>query len=190
MLLTVRVGVPSRKMKDLRIEEIETKDAGLLSEVAIKAYSDHYLNLWHDSGKWYIEKYFSVVKLTEEIKDPNTRFFIAFFKDSPAGFLKININAPLAGFEEKNALEIERIYLNNSVAGQGIGRALVELTLKIAEEQNKDIIWLKAMDTSAGPLAFYRKMGFEITGTHTLKHGLMKEALRGMVIMVKNITGK
>ncbi|MEJ7679642.1 MAG: hypothetical protein WKG06_17635 [Segetibacter sp.] len=39
------------------------------------------------------------------------------------------------------------------------------------------------MDSREGAISFYRKMGFEITGTHRLKHALMKEELRGMVIM-------
>jgi len=43
------------------------------------------------------------------------------------------------------------------------------------------------MDTSEGPIAFYKKMGFEIVGTHRLKHELMKEELRGMVIMVRRM---
>ncbi len=59
------------------------------------------------------------------------------------------------------------------------------LTIKIAKENNKELVWLKAMDTSEASIAFYKKMGFTITGTYTLPHQLMKEELRGMVIMQK-----
>ena len=177
-------------MEDFYVKELETKDAAFLSQVALVAYADHYLHLWYDGGKWYMEKYFSVEKLTQEISDINSRFFIAFLKESAAGFLKLNIHAPLEGFEEKNALELERIYLEKNAAGKGIGRKLVELAFKVAEENNKDMVWLKAMDTSEGPIAFYKKMGFKIAGTHRLKHPLMKEELRGMVLMIKELTGK
>ena len=177
-------------MEDFYVRELEAKDAAFLSQVAIKAYADHYLDLWYDGGKWYMEKYFSTEKLTEELNDQNSRFFLAFINDSPAGFLKLNISAALEGFEEKRGLELERIYLNKAAAGQGIGRRLFELTCKIAIENNKDFVWLKAMDTSEGPIAFYTKMGFTVTGTHRLKHPLMKEELRGMVVMTKNLTGK
>lgn len=176
-------------MEDFYVKEIEAKDAHFLSKVALQAYTDHYLNLWYDSGKWYIKKYFSAEKLSAELMDTNSRFFIAFFNNSPVGFLKLNINAPLEGFEDKKTLELERIYLNKEAAGKGIGRELVERTFQIAAENKKDLVWLKAMDTSKGPIAFYKKMGFTITGTHVLKHPLMKEELRGMVVMIKELTG-
>jgi len=174
-------------MGDIRIEKLDTKDAKLLSEVALHSYSDHYLHLWYDEGKWYKEKYFSTERLTKEISDPNTQFYLAYYDNEPVGFLKLNINTPLEGFETKNALELERIYLNKEVTGKGIGRKLVELAINVAEQNNKNIIWLKAMDTSEGSIAFYQKRGFSITGTYRLKHNLMKEELRGMVIMVKEL---
>lgn len=177
-------------MEDFYIKKLEAKDASFLSEVALKAYADHYLDLWYDGGKWYMEKYFSVERLSKEMEDTNASFYIAFYKNSPVGFLKLNIDAALEGFEAQNALELERIYLNKEATAKGIGRKLVELTFTIAKENSKDLVWLKAMDTSEGPISFYKKMGFQIAGTHRLKHPLMKEELRGMVIMVKILKGQ
>ena len=157
----------------------------LLSETALKAYADHYLHLWYDRGKWYTDKYFSIQRLTSELINPNSAFYLAYYNDSPAGFLKINLDAPLDN--NKNALELERIYLSKNYEGKGIGKTLVQLTFAIAKESNKDLVWLKAMDTSLGPIAFYKKMDFEISGTYELKHVLMKEELRGMVIMTKKM---
>ena len=174
-------------MEDIRIEKLDTGDAGLLSKVALHSYSDHYLHLWHDEGKWYKEKFFSTERLTEEMTDSNSQFYLAYYHDEAVGFLKLNINAPLEGFETKNALELERIYLNKEVTGKGIGRKLVQLAVNTAKQNHKNIVWLKAMDTSKGSMAFYEKMGFRIKGTYRLKHHMMKEELRGMVIMVKEL---
>ena len=102
---------------------------------------------------------------------------------------KINVNAPLEDFAEKSCLELERIYLNKEAAGKGVGKKLVELTFKIANQHNKDIVWLKAMDTNDNAIAFYKKMGFQIIGSHLLRHPLMKKELRGMVIMIKELKG-
>lgn len=172
-------------MDDIYIKGLAAEDAAFLSKVALEAYADHYLDLWYDEGKWYMEKYFSTGRLKEEMTDPNTCFFMAFYKGAAVGFLKLNVNAPLEGFEKQNTLELERIYLKKEAAGKGIGKQLVQLTENIARQKNKDMVWLKAMDTSDGPIAFYKKMGFEIIGTHRLKHPLMKEELRGMVVMTK-----
>jgi ribosomal protein S18 acetylase RimI-like enzyme len=172
-------------MEDIKIERLEVSDAALLSKVALEAYADHYLHLWYDGGQWYMDKYFSKERLTDELADANSQFHLAYYNNEPVGFLKLNINAPLESEAGKDALELERIYLIADVAGKGIGRKLAELTFTIAREKNKDIVWLKAMDTSDGSIAFYKRIGFEITGTHMLKHPLMKEELRGMVIMTK-----
>ncbi len=151
-------------MEFIDLKRLAPKDALLLSEAALKAYADHYLHLWYDEGKWYTEKYFSVERLENELKDENSIFYLAYYNSSPVGFLKLNINAPLER-EEGNSMELERIYLLKDVAGKGIGRKLLNLTFAIAKEHNKDIIWLKAMDSSEGAISFYKKMGFEITGT-------------------------
>ena len=166
------------------IEKLDVKDVSLLRETALQAYADHYLHLWHDEGKWYMEKFFSVEKLTAELNDANAVFYLALYNNSPAGFLKLNIHAPLE--DDKNALELERIYLKKNCEGKGIGKKLVEITFTVAKENNKDVVWLKAMDSSLGPISFYEKMGFEICGTFRLQHATMKEELRGMVIMKKN----
>ncbi len=88
-------------MENINIKRLESQDALLLSEVALKAYADHYLHLWDDRGKWYIKKYFSVERLEAELKDENAVFFLAYCNDSPVGFLKLNIDAPLDGEEKK-----------------------------------------------------------------------------------------
>jgi ribosomal protein S18 acetylase RimI-like enzyme len=173
-------------MKEIEVRKLEAKDAALLSKVAIKAYSDHYLHLWYDGGKWYINKCFTIEALTAELNDSNAAFYLALYDNAPVGFLKLNIDAALNG-EDKNALELERIYLNKEATDKGIGSQLMRLTIKIAEENNKELVWLKAMDTNEASIAFYEKMGFTITGTCTLPHQLMKEELRGMVIMEKSL---
>ena len=169
----------------ITIKKLSAADASILSTVALKAYSDHYLHLWYDGGQWYMNKFFSPQQLQTELQDPNAAFYLACHNGVPAGFLKLNINTSYPGEYDNNALELERIYLNKEATGKGIGKALAELTFAIAKENNRKLVWLKAMDTSHESIAFYKKMGFEITGRYTLPHEKMKEALRGMVIMTK-----
>src|SRR6266498_2066745 len=84
----------------IEIKRIGVDDAALLSDVAICAYSDHYLHLWHDEGKWYIEKSFSVESLLHELGDANAWFYIIYYNKEAVGFLKLNIDAQL--FNEEN----------------------------------------------------------------------------------------
>lgn len=161
-------------------------DAALLSVVALNAYCDHYLHLWFDNGEWYKKRCFTKEVLQVELDDPNNLFYIAYEDDEPAGFLKLRINAVLETDSSKNGLELERIYLTKAASRKGIGKQLMELSLSIAKQYQKEIIWLKAMDSSVGSIAFYRQMGFEICGVTRLSFEQMKEEYRGMVIMKKN----
>jgi len=169
------------------IRKINSTDAALLSATAWKAYCDHYLHLWFDNGEWYRKKCFTTEVLQQELADPNNLFYIAYDADEPVGFLKLRIDAVLETDPDKNGLELERIYLTSAASRKGIGKQLMELSLAVAKEYQKEIIWLKAMDSSEGPIAFYRQMGFEICGITRLSFEQMKEEYRGMVIMKKEL---
>lgn len=174
-------------MTSIQIKPITISEASLLSEVAMKAYNDHYLHLWYDNGEWYKQRCFTEEVLKDELSDSNNLFFLAYLDDEPVGFLKLRINAALETEPEKDAMELERIYLTKAASGKGIGKSLVNLSFSIAKEQHKQIIWLKAMDSSTGPIAFYKQMGFVQCGIYRLTFEQMKEELRGMVIMKKDL---
>ena len=186
----------------IRVFELSFEDAEWLSEIAKKAYFDNYSHLWYDDGAWYAEHCFNVEQLREEFSDANAMFFGVEDTKEPLGFLKINLNYPLSklscqssnlamlSFETEempNALELERIYLTKTGQGRGIGRRLVQITFDVARSKGKDVVWLKAMDTSLDPIGFYEKMGFKKCVTMRLSFEVMKPEMRGMVAMKKII---
>lgn len=157
-------------------------DASLLSQVAIWAYSDHYLHLWHDAGAWYIARSFSPDVLRRELENSNARFYFVYLGEEPVGFLKLNTHRPSPCHETANAMELERIYLTKAVTGQGIGKACIQFVVDQARQLHKQLVWLKSMDSSHDALAFYRKMGFVPCDTDRLTFGVMKEEFRGMIV--------
>jgi diamine N-acetyltransferase len=186
-------------MDNIRIFKLSFNDAEWLSLVAKRAYFDSYTHLWHDKGAWYAERCFNIEQLQQELSDENALFFGVEDATEALGFLKINVNYPLSKNacqgeylelltfetdEKQNALELERIYLTKTGQGRGIGRRLVQLTFDLARSYNKDLVWLKAMDTSVDALGFYAKMGFVNCATMRLGFENMKLEMRGMVAMV------
>ena len=63
----------------------------------------------------------------------------------------------------------------------------MQLSEQIAVEHHKQMIFLKAMDTSLGAIAFYQKMGYTICGNLVLPFEQMKPEFRGMLILNKRI---
>lgn len=171
-------------MSNIKLIPCTHADIPQLQNVAIRAYNDHYLYLWHDGGAWYINQSFSRQALAAELADPNAAFFLIYYaQEKPAGFLKLNIDKALDGYSEEECLELERIYLLRSASGKGIGRQVIAFTGMYARERNKKFIWLKVMDSSAAALRFYEQNGFEKCGTYTLDFRVMKEKYRGMYVM-------
>ncbi|GGD66562.1 spermidine/spermine N(1)-acetyltransferase [Emticicia aquatilis] len=171
---------------NLRIERISTSEVEKFSEVATRAYFDHYRHLWYDEGEWYAHKCFNINQLTEELTDAKNEFFFAILDEKYVGFLKIRPENQLAG-QDGDGFEVERIYLTNEATGKGVGRKLMEFAIEMAQQQNKDYVWLKAMDSSHNAIRFYESLGFEICGTSRLDFEQMKTEYLGMVAMRKNL---
>ncbi len=169
------------------IKQITLADVNALSVIALQAYCDHYLHLWHDGGEWYKQKSFSVEQLSGELKNTNAKFYLICINNDACGFLKLNIDVVLDSYEDINSLELERIYIAKFATGRGVGRYSMEFVLGLAKELDKKMIWLKVMDSSADAISFYKKQGFEICGTYHLDFEQMKEEFRGMYVMKRNI---
>lgn len=173
-------------MINLRIEKITISEIEKFSEVATLAYFDHYRHLWYDEGEWYAHKCFNVNQLSEELSDNKNEFFFAILDKNPVGFLKLRPENQLAG-QDGDGFEVERIYLTNEATGMRVGRKLMEFAIEMAMQQNKDYVWLKAMDSSRNAIRFYESLGFEICGTSRLDFEQMKTEYLGMVAMRKNL---
>lgn len=176
----------------LNIHKATDSETGIIVDLSRNIYKEYYLHLWHTGGAdWYMEDYaYSTEKIMRELMDRNIEYFIARENDIELGYLKINLNKKLAGFETLNAIEVERIYLYKNAAGKGFGKQLMQIAMNKARELKKDIIFLKAMDSSTDALKFYKKLGYEICGRLQLPlptFHLMKEKYRGMVILKKNV---
>ena len=170
---------------EFQIQPITVSAAAALSELAISIYKQHYLHLWNEGGAdWYMHQYaYALDVLTAELIDQNNQYYFVCENNIPFGYLKLKLSSELAN----NALEIERIYLNETHIGKGIGKELMLFAESIAIAQKNNNLVLKAMDSSKDAIRFYEKMGFEIIARSTLSFELMKPAFRGMVTLQKNI---
>lgn len=177
-----------RKKENLNIQQIHAPDAPVLAALAKAIYVEHYLHLWYPGGAdWYMNEYaYPEEKLKEELADPSNLHYIVYDENRlPCGYLKLRTSVVLEGQEQFNSFEIERIYLHRHVTGQGIGKMLMLFAEQKALELKKEMIFLKAMDSSLDAIRFYQKMGYKTCGTWQLPFPLMKESYRGMLILCK-----
>lgn len=132
----------------------------------------------------YLEESFATSKLTNELKNPGSRFYFAFVGSKLAGYLKINFGMAQTEFIDPTTMEIERIYVLKEFQGKKVGQALFQKALDVAAETSCSQIWLGVWEKNRKALNFYRKNGFEEFSQHIFRIGddeqtdfLMKRSL-------------
>ncbi len=68
-------------------------------------------------------------------------------------------------------LEVERIYVRGKFHKRGLGKRLLTKAFEMAQERHKAKLWLGVWEHNDNALAFYQKMGFVRTGTHSFFMG-------------------
>ena len=96
-------------------------------------------------------------------------------KDSPQGDLKAGTKADLkgqsrpcpAGFMAYNGLQVEMLFVEPAYFGKGVGKALLQLAQQRAASKGLPLT-LDVNEQNPDALAFYRHMGFTVTGRSPL----------------------
>jgi len=69
------------------------------------------------------------------------------------------------------SLEIQRIYIKNKFQKYGLGKYLFNKAMEMEMDSNKQKIWIGVWGKNKNAIAFYKKMGFVQTGTHSFYMG-------------------
>ena len=167
------------KHHKVAIAPAEQKDLPALSVLAKKIYAQHFTYLWKDGSDSYREKALSVEQIAAEIQLEGVQWYKAFWQGQAVGFLKVHDAYGPSG-NDINWFKLERIYLLREVQGTGIGQAMMTFAIQQAKVRQRQKIWLEAMDSSTGAIAFYRKNGFEVFAESRMDAPLIKEGLERM----------
>lgn len=131
-------------------------------------------NSEEDLEKYFFES-FNDTKVQEELSNEESLFFIALEDQVPIGYLKINTGQAQTELQDPSALEIERIYVKATHHGKRIGQLLYNKALDIAQQENKNMIWLGVWEENERAIRFYEKNGFVEFDRHIFKMGNDKQ---------------
>lgn len=111
--------------------------------------------------------------LAVEMAAADARFFIIWYEQQPAGFLKLNLykqpdsDGPLPA----PAMEVEKIYVLQQFQGLRLGKLLIEHSMQIARDNQITTIWLGVWEHNQKAIRFYQQQGFEKFGEHIFRIG-------------------
>ncbi|RKL68112.1 GNAT family N-acetyltransferase [Salipaludibacillus neizhouensis] len=144
----------------------------VLQEIGIETFNDTFKDQNSpENMKAYIEKAFNLKQLEKELSKVSSEFFFVYVNNEVVGYLKVNTNDAQSEEMGEETLEIERIYIKNNFQKHGLGKYLLNKAMEIAMERHKKKIWLGVWEKNENAIAFYKKMGFVQTGTHSFYMG-------------------
>jgi len=154
------------------IKKCTFEELTLLQEISVETFDETFKNENSlESMVAYLERAFSLKQLEKELSNPYSQFFLLYLSHDVAGYLKVNTNNAQSEEMGEESLEIERIYIKNKFQKNGLGKYLLNQAVEIALELNKKKIWLGVWEKNENAIAFYKKLGFVQSGTHSFYMG-------------------
>lgn len=159
-------------MKELVIYKIGAEEITSLQIIGRQTFFETFADgNTEENMQKYLEEGFTIDKLTTELTNPDSAFYFAAISKNIIGYLKINWGSAQTELKEKNAFEIERIYVLNEFHGKKVGQLLYEKALDIAKQKNASYLWLGVWEKNLRAINFYKKNGFIEFDKHIFKLG-------------------
>lgn len=154
-------------MEHVSIIQISIQDLPQLQAIGRQTFSETFAqsNSAENMAK-YLEEAYSNEKLSAELNEPNSLFYLASLGNEVIGYLKLNLGASQTEIKDSSALEIERIYVAKAFHGQKLGQLLYDKAIEIAKEKKMDYIWLGVWEENHRAIQFYTKNGFVAFDKH------------------------
>lgn len=159
-------------MAEIKIRRATLSDVPLIAELSKKTFAQTFskYNTQEDMEKFFAENY-SVEKLSDEMKNKDSSFFIAYSDDNAAAYMKINVHDAQTEEQGDDCLEVQRLYVLEAFKGQKIGGALMKIAEDEARAQKLSSLWLGVWEHNEKAKEFYAHCGFERFSEHVFVLG-------------------
>lgn len=159
-------------MAEVTTRLAEKNDAELIADMSrISFYETFAKDNSKEDMDLFMNEQFTKAALMKEVEEGDGIFIIAFIADEACGYARMGLTNQEGILAAENAIEIARIYAMPSAIGKGVGAALMKKCISIAEEQNKNILWLGVWEKNTRAIEFYKRWGFEKFGEHSFLLG-------------------
>jgi ribosomal protein S18 acetylase RimI-like enzyme len=148
------------------IRHATEKDAALIADLSRQTFYETFAaqNTAADMEK-FMQEQFTRAALMAEVSAAGNVFLLAILDGEPVGY------ARLRETETPGEMEVARIYAVAAAIGKGVGKALMQASVAIAQAQGKQAIWLGVWEHNQRAIQFYTAWGFEKVGEHDFQLG-------------------
>jgi len=137
------------------------EDAKVLSELGTKTFYDTFAkDNTPENMDTYLKRSFSPEIQFHELSQPDVIFLITEFEENPVGYAQLVLNSKDETIKGTRPLEIRRIYALQEYLGKGVGKELMQATIREARRRGCDCVWLGVWEKNQRAIDFYEKWGF------------------------------
>jgi ribosomal protein S18 acetylase RimI-like enzyme len=146
----------------LIIREATVEDAQLIADISHQTFYETFAahNTKEDMDK-FLNHQFTKGRLMMEVGAKGNVFLLAYNDDQLAGYVKLRDERVPLSMGDVAAIEIARIYAVSNQIGKGVGSFLMQSSINIAKQKNKEWMWLGVWEKNQRAIEFYTKWGFE-----------------------------
>jgi diamine N-acetyltransferase len=149
-----------------------TDDAEMLSELGARTFYDTFAkDNTPENIDSYLKKSFSPEIQFNELADPDNIFLIVESENNPIGYAQLIMNSRDEAINRTKPLEVRRIYASKEYQGKGVGKELMQATIREARQRGCDCVWLGVWEKNQRAIDFYKKWGFREVGKHLFSVG-------------------
>jgi diamine N-acetyltransferase len=172
---------------EIEIILVNEEHAEILCGLGRKLFSETFSEYnTEENMKKYLDDSYQINIQKKELNDDCYKTFIAFDNGEPIGFSQIRKNKKVYDFiDDKEAIELLRIYVDKKYIGKGIGKMLINRCLEEIKNMEKQTVWLGVWEHNHIAINFYKRNGFYEVGNHIFKVGDQEDK---DLIMIKKLT--
>jgi ribosomal protein S18 acetylase RimI-like enzyme len=140
------------------------EDAASLAALSIEVWVGTYLRQGvNDLFAGYIFAELTPQRMAEHLAQDSETFIVSQNAEGIDGFIRISdgVKPPVG---PGCAVEIATLYVQPRHHGRGLGKALLQAGLQRCAELGAEAPWLTTNAQNTAAIAFYQRMGFEISG--------------------------
>src|SRR5262245_38527414 len=147
-------------------------DAGMLNSLAARTFYDAFAEAnSRETMEAHMSKAFTLERFSEDLRDPRAKFLIAEAEGVSAGYAMLYEGEAPDCIGLRPAVEIVKFYVEQKFHGTGVAQTLMEACLDEARQMGCSTVYLGVWEHNPRAMAFYRKFGFDIIGTHIFQLG-------------------
>ncbi|CAG9953379.1 unnamed protein product [Clonostachys rosea f. rosea IK726] len=151
-----------------------TQDASQVSKLGALVFSTTFgHSVTHTQLQSYLEESYSIEATIKDITDPNKDMLVAETDEGVVvGFALLTRGSSEPCVENiSDTVELQRIYVDTSCHGTGLGKRLALELERMAREQGFKHIWLGVWEDNQIAQKFYERLGYKVIGDHDFDIG-------------------